>query len=298
MGGRKIANQSNSSPEEILMAKKQLRRAIITAVFLVIGLQIAWIIAISQSAIREVNQPKSEFEEIHLFEVPNLLSSGNNMNVDYRCSSSLPENYSSFPQVSWQMISSSNDIVAEWNGDAGGDCGSFSEKLPFGTYQIVSNESDAILVQELELHIWKSLQFEGHMVALLFGIILGGDSFWRNWKKLKLKRAPLPKHKLSQKKVWDEVNEKMSEDDEKSSSLSKYEKMIALPTKQERKNEKEYFTPSFEQKEEVSSADEKSLIEEKEIEELLDLGEGTMHGLEGPLQKDESIKSVKDIWDL
>ena len=69
MGGRKIANQSNSSPEEILMAKKQLRRAIITAVFLVIGLQIAWIIAISQSAIREVNQPKSEFEEIHLFEV-------------------------------------------------------------------------------------------------------------------------------------------------------------------------------------------------------------------------------------
>jgi hypothetical protein len=108
----------------------------------------------------------------------------------------------------------------------------------------------------------------------------------------------LPKHKLSQKKVWDEVNERMSENDETSSSLSKYEKMIALPTKQDVKSEKEYFTPSFEQKEEVSSAEEKSLFEEKEIEELLDLGEGTMDGLEGPLQKDDSIKSVKDIWEM
>ncbi len=297
MGKSSIVNISPSDDGGIEDARKSFRKSIYVAIFLLIGLQLSWAFVTSQTAIREVNHPESDFEEIHYFEVPNLLSSGNEMVVDYSCSSKRIDNTSSDAQVSWRIESESGTIIEEWSGGVGGDCGTFSRSMPFGKYTVISDESDAVLDQKIELHIWKSLQIEGHLIALIIGLVLGGDTLWRKRKKVKSLSSPLPIHKQAQKKVWQEVNERMEDDWQKTAQISKYEEMISLP-QSDTSFEKSYDEPLVFQESPSPEAETSPLVEEKKIADIADLGQGTMKGLEGPLNKDESIKQVKDIWDL
>ena len=277
--------------EEIAVAQKRMRRAYISAVVLLIGLQGAWLIAVSQSATREVNASDAAFHSEHQFEVPNILSFGKSMPVEFTCSSTIEEGNSSV-EIWWILYDGSNNIVANWNGASGGTCGGFEMDLTPGKYRIqTSGESGANFDQELHLGIWSPISIEGHIAALLIAIILGGEGLWRANKKLKALTLPMSQHKIAQKDVWEKVNSDLESEDRVEADVNEigFAGFINQPTKDE-------YSKVIPELEEFDYTDE--IEAEEEVDEMGDLGEGTMRGLRGPVKKDERIKRVGDIYDL
>tara|TARA_B100001123_G_C15261911_1_gene1006899 strand:+ start:275 stop:1135 length:861 start_codon:yes stop_codon:yes gene_type:complete len=276
--------------EEIIAAKKRYKRALFTAAILLIGLQTAWLIVKAQSATREVNELGSSFNEVHFFEVPDIFSAGKSMPVEFTCSNVIGEGNSS-TEIWWTLHDDSNNIVDNWNGVSGGDCGGFSTYLSPGEYKITtSSGSGSEFHQELNLSVWSAFWIEGHIVALLIAALLGGDGIWRAKKKLKKLTTPLPQHKIAQKEAWEKVNTEMESKDRIEAEVEE----MGFAGFVDQPSEKEYGKKIPE----LSDFDYTDEVEEEESPELDDLGEGTMKGLSGPVKRDDRIKRVGDIYDL
>mgnify|MGYP000008072260 CR=1 FL=1 len=142
--------------EELAAAHQRLRRATLAAAFLLVGLQTGWLLVISQSATREVNDLDSAFHSSHFFEVPDITATGKSMPVSFTCSNVIGQGNSS-TEIWWALYDESGQVVADWNGTSGGDCGGFDISLPPGDYKILTSEdSGADFEQNLHLKVWKS----------------------------------------------------------------------------------------------------------------------------------------------
>ena len=276
--------------EEIIAAKKRLKRAFFTAAILLIGLQTAWLIVKAQSATREVNEFDSAFNEVHFFEVPDIFSAGKSTPVEFTCSNVIGEGNSS-TEIWWTLHDDSNNLVDNWNGISGGDCGGFNTYLSPGEYKITtSSDSGSEFNQELNLRVWSAFWIEGHIVAFLIAVLLGGDGIWRARKKLRKLTTPLPQHKIAQKEAWEKVNTDMESKDRIEAEVEEmgFAGFVDQPSESEHGKK----IP------ELSEFDYTDEVEEEEGLDLDDLGEGTMKGLRGPVKKDDRIKRVGDIYDL
>ena len=279
--------------EELAAAQKRLRRATFSAVFLLIGLQAGWLLVTSQSATREVNNLDSPFHSSHFFEVPDITTTGKSMPVSFTCSNVIGQGNSSTP-IGWALYDESGRVVTEWNGMSGGDCSGFELSLSPGDYKILTSEdSGADFEQNLNLKVWKSLSFEGHVSGLIITILLGGDGIWRARKKIKALSEPTAQHKIAQKGVWEKVHSEMEEEDRiqaevKEMSITGFSDQ---PKDDSQSGKKIPALSEYDQTAEIE-------IEEDKMLALDEMAKGTMQGLSGPVERDERIKRVGDIYDL
>ena len=284
---------SGDDGEELAAAHQRLRRATLAAVFLLVGLQAGWLLVISQSATREVNDLDTAFHSSHYFEVPDITATGKSMPVSFTCSNVIGQNNSSV-EIWWALYDESGLVVADWNGMSGGDCGGFDLSLEPGDYKILTAEdSGADFEQNLHLKVWKSISFEGHMIGLVVAILLGGDGIWRARKKIKALSEPTAQHKIAQKGVWEQVHSEMEEEDRIQAEVSEMSLagFVDQPKDDSQVGKKIPELSEYDQTAEIELA-------EEQMGELDELAKGTMAGLRGPLERDERIKRVGDIYDL
>ena len=279
--------------EELAVAQKRLRRATFSAIFLLIGLQAGWMLVISQSATREVNNLDSPFHSSHFFEVPDITATGKSMQVSFTCSNVIGQGNSS-DDIWWALYDESGRVVVDWNGMSGGDCGGFDLSLPPGDYKILTSEdSGADFEQNLHLKVWKSLSFEGHVIGFIIAILLGGDGIWRARKKIKALNEPTDQHKISQKGVWEQVHSEMEEGDRIQAEVTEmsFTGFSDQPEDESQDGKKIPALSEYDQTAEIE-------LEEEERGALDEMAKGTMQGLSGPVERDERIKRVGDIYDL
>lgn len=283
--------------EEIQAAEKAVKKAVITAIFLLVGLQAGWLIVLSQSASKEINEPGAAFNEVYEFEIPNLMFTNSAMPIDFACDSKQTKNSTESEMVSWQIFDEKGRVLASGSGQAGESCGSAELELSPGIYTIQSHQGVAELEQELILHIWQSLRMEGHVVLLLITILLGGDTIARARKKVKTASTPLSTHKKAQKEVWEKVNKDM---DSAGKELAEIYDIGSKPSQLELERTIAKVTPDLPvaSGELEADIDQTKLIEDTDPIGMDELGVGTMRGLSGPVDKDERIRKVGDIWDL
>ncbi len=287
------------SVEEIALAKKGFRTAMITAIIFLVGLQIGWLIVTSQAAEREVNSLDKPFHSNHLFEVPNIIGMSQPMPVTFTCENVISEGNSS-TEMWWKLYDSNDAVIEYWNGPTGGDCGGFDRQLATGQYTLVTMpDSGADFHQTLELRVWGGVAFEGHIVALLVAILLGGVGVWRAKKKINTLSTPLPLHKIVQKGVWEKVHSDMEDKDRIHAEIEEtgFGNFTNQPMSQTATGK---TVPDIEDGPKI--AGEFDYTDEIEAEALVDemeeFGFATMKGLRGPVERDERIKKVSDIYDL
>jgi len=284
---------------------------IITTIVTCIMLNIVWMFAIEVPSSNEVMDHHTSIKSSHPLKVPSLLELEHDVPIVVICDFK-PKNESSIN--AWIEISlnhgNSEDTLL-WEGNTTDTCSNIELSLQPGNYNFQtkiypnknSNEeilSDKPITGELTLnmYIWKPLEIEGYIILNGLGFILMiSEGAIRNWmKKRKVARSKnLPLHKQRQREEWEQVMQSMSGGEAvviDDLQVHQQDDAVNESMELQRKRMREQFAAQTE------SADNDTDEFTDDAQAILDkeLGEGTTEGLEGALQKDESIQTVGDIW--
>ncbi|MCS5585249.1 MAG: hypothetical protein NZ777_17290, partial [Pseudomonadales bacterium] len=124
-------------------------------------------------------------------------------------------------------------------------------------------------------------------------ILLGGDGIWRARKKIRILGEPTTQHKIAQKGVWEQVHSEMEEVDRIQAEVNEMSipGFSDQPKDDSQSGKKIPVLSEYDQTAEIE-------IEEEKMLSLDEMAKGTMQGLRGPVERDERIKRVGDIYDL
>ncbi len=301
------SSPDGKKPRKEVKAKARTRFLVTLVTWILLNL--IWFSASHAVAVNEVNKHGRAINGAHTLNVPDLLGMDRQTPVDLSCDFE-PKNSTS-PTV-WVRIQHeypSGELYIVWEGNSTEDCPDVSLSLVPGKhifYTTVVLEDGADLnpsrnlsvEMELGMHLWEPFRIEGFVVANILGLALGLiDRAIRG--ALKRRRDALarnlPLHKRRQKEEWEQIAHSMSGGDavDVEDLVGFQGQGVDESMEIQRRRMREQFAA---QSATDDAGDAESLIDEEGVEQDDELGPGTTEGLTGKVERDESIRTVSDLW--
>ena len=124
-------SEVTEDPVALLQAKRTQQQAIFLMIFMIVGMNSAWLFAQSQTSDIEVNKPEAGFRTTHSFEVPDMMLMSRNVPVSVDCQFMLDETKeANSTNVSWRMLDVRGAVIHQWSGQVGEDCSTEMQLSP------------------------------------------------------------------------------------------------------------------------------------------------------------------------
>ena len=286
---------SVSNPVSILEAKRTQQQAIMLMLFMIIGLNSAWMLAQSQTSDIEVNRPGAGQRMTHTFEVPDMMLMSRDIPVSMDCEFSFDETKeANNTNVSWSIIDARGAKIHEWTGEVGDDCNADFSLSP-GTHRVSLSIPYAIKAEQtLHMQVWRGLSMEGHIVATLMGFFFPLPAILAAGRRASKASRSIPLARMRSLEDWQEIHREMEEIDRSAAEIHDLEPFIGGTISMEQSSLPEPVVqdevPDAKDVPDIPNIDQTELIEDMERD--------TLSGLEDPLAADKRIRKVGDIYDL
>ena len=288
-------DQSVSDPVSVLEAKRTQQQAIFLMLFMIVGLNSAWMLAQSQTSDIEVNRPGAGQRMTHTFEVPDMMLMSKDVPVTMDCEFTFDESKEgNDTNVSWRILDVRGVMIHEWSGEVGDDCGAEFSLSP-GTHRVSSSIPYAIdAEQTLHMRVWKGLSMEGHIIATMMGFLFPLPAILASRRRATKAIRSVPLARMRSLEDWQEIHREMEAIDRSAAEIHDLEPFIGGTISMEQSSLPEPVVqdevPDAKDVPDIPNIDQTELIEDMERD--------TLSGLEDPLAADKRIRKVGDIYDL
>jgi len=300
------ATQDGKKPQKD--SKKNFRTRFIATFLTWILLNLIWMYFSHAIAVNEVNKHDREVNGKYVLDVPNLFGQDRETPVDLTCD--FKKKNSTVPTVIVRIHQESNEgeLLLIWEGNSTDDCHVDQlllkpGKHTFHTTVIINGEADLYpsnyisAEMELGMHLWQPFRTEGFVVANLLGLFLGiADrairEIMRRRKESRVRNMPL--HKRRQKEEWEQLAHSMS-----GGAPVDVDDLVGLelqPQSEGAEMQRKRMREKFAAQAAEADGDTEALVDEDEVEQDDELGQGTTEGLTGKVEHDQNIRTVSDLW--
>jgi len=287
--------QEVSDPVSVLEAKRTQQQAILLMLFMIVGLNSAWILAQSQTSDIEVNRPGAGQRTTHTFEVPDMMLMSKDVPVTMDCEFTFDESKeANNSNVSWSIIDGRGLKIYEWTGEVGDDCGAEFSLNP-GSHRVSTSIPYAITAEQtLHMQVWKGLSKEGHIIATVMAFLFPLPAILAAQRRASKAPRSVPLARMRSLEDWQEIHREMEEMDRTAAEIHDLEPFIGGTISMEQS-----FTPEpVLQDKAIEAKDVPDIPEIDQTELIEDMERDTLLGLEDPLAADKRIRKVGDIYDL
>lgn len=270
-------------------------------------LNLIWFGLSGVAAEHAVMSKSTGFVASHQFEAPNMLGLDRATPVTLTCDFEFI-NGTGEESVHLFLQSGDADAISIFDSNESAGCPATSFELNPGVHFILTqvrngddtvNRTPSKLIEgdvSLELDVYAPVVIEGFAIANVLGLLLFiSERAIRDWaaRKELRKMANLPLHKRRQKEVWEALNRDMSGGERAEvEDLAQFMNTDATAEKR-RATMREAFAAQ-----EEADGDTEEFVDDSALEEIDDeLGKGSTEGLEGEVEEDPSLRTVRDIWD-
>jgi hypothetical protein len=287
--------ESVSDPVSVLEAKRTQQQAILLMLFMIVGLNSAWMLAQSQTSDIEVNRPGAGQRTIHTFEVPDMMLMSKDVPVTMDCEFTFDESKeANNSNVSWSISDARGLKIHEWSGEVGDDCGAEFSLRP-GIHRVSTSIPYAIKAEQtLHMRVWKGLSMEGHIIATMMAFLFPLPAILTAYRRVSKATRSVPLARMRRLEDWQEIHREMEALDRTAAEIHDLEPFTGETISMERS-----FTPEPVLQDKVVEAKDVPDIPEIDQTDLIeDMERDTLAGLEDPLAADKRIRKVGDIYDL
>jgi len=304
-----VKESSEDAPPKKKSKKKSARIRWATTIITWLLLNVIWAFAVNAPSTNEVMSHDTKLVEDHQQEVPDILGLDHDVPLVLECDFRLKNESTGKTEVDIWMEDGKGKQTLLWRGNTTDDCPDIELDLAPDNYNFIVTYSTSGQVDTtgkpitgemtLQMYIWKPLTLQGYIILNILGLILViTDGAIRKWMKQKRATSDrfLPLHKQRQKEDWEDVMHSMSGGDAVDiEDLMVHQQSADEGMEVQRKRMREQFAAQ-EQVASTDDGDTEEVIDDVLADDLEELGEGTTKGFEGELQRDESIRTVGDLW--
>ena len=287
--------QSVSDPVSVLEAKRTQQQAIFLMLFMIVGLNSAWMLAQSQTSDIEVNRPGAGQRTTHTFEVPDMMLMSKDVPVTMDCEFTFDESKeANNSNVSWSVSDARGLKIHEWSGEVGDDCGAEFSLRP-GIHRVSTSIPFAIKAEQtLHMRVWKGLSMEGHIIATVMAFLFPLPAILVAHRRVSKSNRSVPLARMRRLEDWQEIHREMEALDRTAAEIHDLEPFIGGTISMEQSFVSE---PALQDKA-VEAKDVPDIPEIDQTELIEDMERETLSGLEDPLAVDKRIRKVGDIYDI
>ena len=288
-------SDASEDPVTLLQAKKTQQQAIFLMIFMVIGMNSAWLLAQSQTSDIEVNKPEAGFRTTHTFEVPDMMLMSRNVPVSVDCQFMLDETKeANSTNVSWRMLDVRGAVIHQWLGQVGEDCSTEMQLSP-GTYRVSNTVPFGVQAEQtIHMQVWKGLSTEGYIIATIMAVLFPLPAILVARRKISKSRKPPPLARLRRLEDWQAIHREMEEMDRTAAEINDLQPYVGRSSVSENLASQPVFNAEDLDVEEL----EPDIHQIDQTQMIEDMGRDTLSGLEDPLAADRRIQRVGDIYDL
>ena len=301
-------DKAEPETKEELDAKEARTRTWTTIITWVL-LNAIWLGVSQMPAAHPVMSHESNFVASHGFHTPDMLGLDRATDVQLSCEFDFI-NGTGEETVRLFRQTGEDEPVLLFEGGVDEDCPDASFSLPPGQHFILTqvldgngevNRTPSKLVTadvRMSLDVYGPIFTEGLIAANALGLLLFlSERAIREWaaRKELRKMANLPLHKRRQKEIWEALNRDQSGGERAEvEDLAPFMQADADAEKR-RSSMREAFAA---QSASEADGDTEEFADEEAIEQDDDaLGPGSTEGLEGEVEEDPTLQTVRDIWD-
>jgi hypothetical protein len=148
----------------------------------------------------------------------------------------------------------------------------------------------------LGMHLWEPFAVEGYVAVNVLGLLLvvGERAIRYHLARLRAARdGDIPLHKRRQREEWDRVVQSMAGGD-----AVDVEDMVGFKGEEDESLDlrRQKMREQFAAQTAAADGDTDAFPDEEGLDPDAELGEGTIEGLEGDIERDRSIRTVGDLW--
>ena len=283
-------------PVTELQAKRTQQQAFLLMIFMIVGMNSAWLVAQSQTSDVEVNKPEAGFRSMHTFEVPDMMLMARMVPTTIDCQFVFDETKeANSTDVSWSMLDSRGNVLHQWSGQVGEDCSTELQLSP-GMHRVSTTVPFGVQAEQtVHMQVWKGLSSEGYIIATVMAILFPLPAILVARRKLSRSKRVQPLARLRRLEDWQAIHREMEELDRTAAEINDLQPYLGgsmvseqLAVSQPVLNAEADVGEELEP--DIPQIDQTELIEDMELD--------TLSGLEDPLAADNRIQRVGDIYDL
>lgn len=299
------AGEKKSKPE----SPKSGRTRLIATVLTWLLLNLIWLQASQAVAVNEVAEHGGRINRHYVLDVPDMMGIGREIPVELECDYGKRNASAAVVHVELSHERPDGETVLLHDDLSDADCEDRLLMLSPGTHHFRTRvvledgqadvDPDANLSAEMDLgmRLWEPFRTEGFIAANVLGLLLGiADRVIR--EIIRRRRESLvrnmPLHTRRQQEEWEQIVHSVSGGD-----AVDVQDLVMGPTgsadesmEMQRRRMREQFSAQSSE----ADGDTTPFEDEAAVDADDELGEGTTEGLTGKVRKDDSIRTVKDLW--
>jgi hypothetical protein len=271
-------------------------------------LNLIWMQALEAVADNEGMDHDSRLNRNFKLNVPDMAGLGRDIPVSLSCDYRPLNDTSPVVWVELSHVDPEQELTVLWEGNSTDDCPEMELTLPPGEHffqtRVVMDDGQADLYPahnvsgdlNLGMHLWEPFAVEGYVVVNVLGLLLVVSERAIRYHLARLRAArdgEIPLHKRRQREEWDQVVQSMAGGD-----AVDVEDLVGFKGEEDESLDlrRQKMREQFAAQTAAADGDTDAFADEEGLDPDAELGEGTIKGLEGDIERDRSIRTVGDLW--